>query len=219
MIASRESGASKPCVGQVRQNVPQKSSGSRNNSDESFNEHSGSNDVDKVQSNTQVQSCNFQSIKLTISPSKDRNHSPDKDLADTYDSILEQQSLNRLIKDFVYRKAEYDRLLAKQEHIARFSNSINSSELGTMTQVDLPPKPRLQDFMAAFDEKVKDINMLYKESKAQFENDMKHFKDSDIEKEEELIEKSINEGGKALRQSMCLSPVPGDLFLHDRFNS
>jgi hypothetical protein len=145
--------------------------------------------------------------------------SPDKDLADTYDSILEQQSLNRLIKDFVFRKAEYDRLLAKQDYQARISNSINSSELD-LSQVDLPPKPRLQDFLAAFDEKVKDINMLYKESKTQFENDMKHFKDSDIEKEEELIEKSINEGGKALlKQPLCMSPVPGDLLLNEKFNS
>lgn len=69
---------------------------------------------------------------------------------------------------------------------------MDSSELSL---ADLPPKPRLLDFLAAFDEKVKDINELYRESKIQFESDMKHFKDSDIEKEEELIQKSINEGG------------------------
>lgn len=97
----------------------------------------------------------------------------------------------------MYRKAEYDRILAKQEHNVKISNSINSSELAA-SMIDLPPKPRLQEFMRVYDEKVKDINMLYKESKNQFENDMKHFRDSDIEKEELLIEKSIDEGGKAL---------------------
>jgi hypothetical protein len=40
--------------------------------------------------------------------------------------------------------------------------------------------------------------MTYRNSKVQFQNDMKSFKESDIQIEEELIEKSINDANFAL---------------------
>ena len=120
----------------------------------------------KTQLGTETQTCNFPTVKLEYSPSKD-GLSPDKDAADTYDSMLDLYSLNHLIKEFVERKQTFDRLQSKQENISRLSNSLNSSEL-SKSNVSLPPRPKLTEFILLLEEKVKEINELYKDSKMQF---------------------------------------------------
>ena len=45
---------------------------------------------------------------------------------------------------------------------------------------DLSKKPRLEQFIERFEAEVKRVNETYKESKNQFENDMKSFRDQDI---------------------------------------
>ena len=54
-------------------------------------------------------------------------------------------------------------------------------------------KPRLEEFLKEFELSVKQVNLTYKSSKLQFQADMKCFKETDIQKEEEMIERSINE--------------------------
>jgi hypothetical protein len=45
---------------------------------------------------------------------------------------------------------------------------------------DSSKKPRLEQFIERFEAEVKRVNQTYKESKTQFENDMKSFRDQDI---------------------------------------
>lgn len=45
---------------------------------------------------------------------------------------------------------------------------------------DPSKKPRLEQFIERFEAEVKRVNETYKESKSQFENDMKSFRDQDI---------------------------------------
>lgn len=87
---------------------------------------------------------------------------------DPYDSILDQFSISLLIKDYVSRKNEYDKLLAKHEYLTRISNSVGSSSKEINLNFDLPPKPKLEDFIKAFDLKIKEINETYKDAKIQF---------------------------------------------------
>ena len=54
-------------------------------------------------------------------------------------------------------------------------------------------KPKLCDFLQAFENKVKSFNLTYKNSKGQFQADMKSFKEEDILIEEEMIEKLLND--------------------------
>lgn len=58
---------------------------------------------------------------------------------------------------------------------------------------DPSKKPRLEQFIERFEAEVKRVNQTYKESKTQFENDMKSFRDQDIQNEEEAIDKHMNE--------------------------
>lgn len=58
---------------------------------------------------------------------------------------------------------------------------------------DPTKKPRLEQFIERFEAEVKRVNQTYKESKTQFENDMKSFRDQDIQNEEEAIDKHMNE--------------------------
>lgn len=55
-------------------------------------------------------------------------------------------------------------------------------------------KPRIEEFLQRFEEQIRAVNETYQNSKKQFESDMKSFNEKDIQQEEELIEKSINEG-------------------------
>lgn len=70
-----------------------------------------------------------------------------------------------------------------------------SGEILEMSDNEESKKPRLEDFLHSFEEKIRQVNLTYKDSKIQFENDMKSFKEQDILIEEEMIEKQINEGG------------------------
>lgn len=55
-------------------------------------------------------------------------------------------------------------------------------------------KPRIEEFLKHFEEKIKEVNVTYRKYKAQFEEDMKTFNEGEIQQEEDLIEQSINEG-------------------------
>ena len=71
-------------------------------------------------------------------------------------------------------------------------NSIDLLEASD-EEMDPPKKPTLEEFLIEFEQRAKQVNLTYKSSKFQFQTDMKCFKESDIQKEEEMIEKSINE--------------------------
>ena len=45
-------------------------------------------------------------------------------------------------------------------------------------------KPKLDDFFMAFQAKIKEMNKTYKNSKQEFENDLKFFKNCDVEDKE-----------------------------------
>lgn len=61
------------------------------------------------------------------------------------------------------------------------SDSIDSPEK------NLTSKPTIDQFLESFEDKIKQVNQTYQSSKQQFEQDMKMFKEADIEKEEEQI--------------------------------
>ena len=54
-------------------------------------------------------------------------------------------------------------------------------------------RPRLEQFLQEFEHSVNLFNQAYRSSKAQFITDMKSFKAADIQKEDEIIERSIND--------------------------
>ena len=54
-------------------------------------------------------------------------------------------------------------------------------------------RPKLEQFLQEFDHSVNLFNQAYRSSKAQFITDMKSFKAADIQKEDEIIERSIND--------------------------
>ena len=61
------------------------------------------------------------------------------------------------------------------------SNSMVSPEKCLMM------KPTLDQFLECFEEKIKQVNLTYQQSKQQFEADMRMFKEEDIQREEEQI--------------------------------
>ena len=70
---------------------------------------------------------------------------------------------------------------------------MEQSEQGDVGSQKVVKKPKLCDFLQAFEKKVKAFNLTYKNSKTQFQNDMKSFKEHDIQIEEEMIEKLLND--------------------------
>lgn len=70
---------------------------------------------------------------------------------------------------------------------------LERSDLGDIMSEKAVKKPKLCDFLQAFEKKVKAFNLTYKNSKMQFQNDMKSFKEQDIQIEEDMIEKLLND--------------------------
>ena len=70
---------------------------------------------------------------------------------------------------------------------------LEQSDQGDVECERIVKKPKLCDFLSAFEKKVKAFNLTYKNSKMQFQNDMKSFKEQDIQIEEEMIEKLLND--------------------------
>jgi len=62
------------------------------------------------------------------------------------------------------------------------------------SEEEVTAKPKLEDFLTLFEQKIAEVNITYKQNKSQFEEDMRSFNDTDIQEEEEIIEKSINDG-------------------------
>lgn len=105
-------------------------------------------------------------------------------------------SVNILVKEYVQKKLTFDRMVSEKN--SRNSKSAEDSSVQTLEGVK---KPNLKEFLELFESKMDEINNFYRQNKHQFEKDMKTFKEEDIRMEEEIIERSINEGGKALEQS------------------
>lgn len=79
-----------------------------------------------------------------------------------------------------------------------------SSDSGSEFSSECIDKPRIEDFVKSFEEQIAEVNKMYRVSKEQFESDMKTFKEGEIMREEELIEKCINDGGLNYEQQEAL---------------
>lgn len=83
------------------------------------------------------------------------------------------------------------------ESAAAFGHKFSTEilECSDTEEIEEPTtKPRIEEFLHRFEEQIRAVNETYQNSKKQFESDMKSFSEKDIQQEEELIEKSINEG-------------------------
>ena len=82
------------------------------------------------------------------------------------------------------------------ESAAAFGHKFSTEilECSDTEELEETTKPRIEEFLYRFEEQIRAVNETYQNSKKQFESDMKSFNEKDIQQEEELIEKSINEG-------------------------
>ena len=119
----------------------------------------------------------------------------DEDLSAT-DHI--ENPIAKVINEFVEKRQNYINR-TKPELDQRYNQIRSQIEILEASEshseiTDLLNKPKLEEFLAEFEEKIHEVNQTYKLTKEQFQMDMKTFKDKDIYEEEQIIEKSINEG-------------------------
>lgn len=86
----------------------------------------------------------------------------------------------------------------------RFSGYQMASESESDFSSETAHKPKIEDFVKSFEEQIAEVNKMYRVSKQQFENDMKTFKEGEIIREEEMIEKFINDGGLTYEQQEAM---------------
>jgi hypothetical protein len=131
-------------------------------------------------------------VKSSASPAKQCQG----DTQSIFSYEAHSNSVNILVKEYVQKKLTYDRLMSEKH-----SRNSKSAEESSEQTLEGMKKPNLNNFLELFRDKMDEINGCYRLNKHQFEKDMKTFKEDDIRMEEEIIERSINEGGKALEQS------------------
>ena len=77
-------------------------------------------------------------------------------------------------------------------------------------------KPRLEEFLECFDHQISQVNITYKNSKQQFMQDMKSFREADIKQEEQMIERHLQEGGSTVPTLALQQLAPADAKLGER---
>jgi hypothetical protein len=129
------------------------------------------------------------------------------------DSNLNTDDINPLaqvIEMFVKNRQAYNNKkkypFANSQRNARFSN-VNGSNSSEEKSIE---KPTIDEFLRCFDQQIKEMNKMYKMNKDQFHKDMKSFNDNDIQQEEEMIERSMNQGPVAITPKVAYNQVDNE---------
>jgi hypothetical protein len=100
--------------------------------------------------------------------------------------LVRQNPMVKVVEEYVQKRHDYLNQVHDTFHTGFCNELLDNSESEEVVKMD---KPRLAEFLQCFEEKIREVNITYKMCKAQFEQDMKSFRECDIREEEEVIEK------------------------------
>ena len=103
-----------------------------------------------------------------------------------------------MIETFVKSRQTYNSSKKVTSGNAQQANRFSNVNASNNSSSDIIDKPTINQFLKCFDQSIKEMNKVYKLNKEQFLNDMNSFNENEIQQEEEMIEKSMNQGPVAI---------------------
>ena len=105
------------------------------------------------------------------------------DLCEEDQTVTEhfENPITKVINEYVDKRQNYINRtkpeLDQRYNPIRSQIEILEASESQSDMTDLANKPRLEDFLSAFEEKIQEVNKTYKLTKEQFQTDMKTFRD------------------------------------------